>query len=65
MISEVRTVEDAMQVYDRFFVENGYLEQVQGWGSGTHYQATEKGRENPAITNKLSNALMVRFGRIF
>ena len=28
-------------------VENGYLEQVQGWGSGTHYQATEKGRENP------------------
>ena len=25
---------DAMQVYDRFFVENGYLEQVQGWGGG-------------------------------
>lgn len=48
-----------MKVYDRFFVENGYLEQVQGWGSGTHYQATEKGRENPAITNKLSNALMI------
>ena len=56
-VSEVRTVEDAMQVYDRFFVENGYLEQVQGWGSGIHYQATEKGRENPAITNKLSNTL--------
>ena len=52
VVSEVRTVEDAMQVYDRFFVENGYLEQVQGWGSGIHYQATEKGRENPAITNK-------------
>ena len=32
-VSEVRTVEDAMQVYDRFFVENGYLEQVQGWAA--------------------------------
>ncbi len=51
--------------YDRFFVENGYLEQVQGWGSGIHYQATEKGRENPAITNKLSNALMVRSAGYF
>lgn len=64
-VSEVRTVEDAMQVYDRFFVENGYLEQVQGWGSGIHYQATEKGRENPAITNKLSNTLMVRSAGYF
>ena len=64
-VSEVRTVEDAMQVYDRFFVENGYLEQVQGWGSGTHYQVTEKGRENPAITNKLSNTLMVRSAGYF
>ena len=59
VVSEVRTVEDAMKAYDRFFVKNGYLEQVQGWGGGIHYQATEKGRENPAITNKLSNALMV------
>ena len=54
-----------MQVYDRFFVENGYLEQVQGWGSGIHYQVTEKGRENPAITNKLSNTLMVRSAGYF
>ena len=59
VVSEVRNVEDAMKAYDRFFVKNGYLEQVQGWGGGIHYQATEKGRENPAITNKLSNALMV------
>lgn len=60
VVSEVRTVEDAMKVYARFFVENGYLEQVQGWGSGPRYRATEKGQENPAITNKLSNALIVR-----
>ncbi len=46
VVSEVRTVEDAMKVYDRFFLENGYLEQVQGWGSGIHYRATEKVRES-------------------
>ena len=65
VVSEVRTVEDAVKVYDRFFLENGYLEQVQGWGSGIHYRATEKGRENPVITNKLSNALMVRSAEYF
>ena len=65
VVSEVRTVEDAMKVYDRFFLENGYLEQVQGWGSGIHYRATEKGQENPVITNKLPNALMVRSAEYF
>ncbi|MDE6993895.1 MAG: hypothetical protein K2P41_05660 [Lachnospiraceae bacterium] len=59
-VSEVRTVEDVMQAYDRFFVANGYLEPVQGWAGGAHYRATEKGQKNPAITNKLSNTLMVR-----
>ena len=65
VVSEVRTVEDAVKVYDRFFLENGYLEQVQGWGSGIHYRATEKGRENPVITNKLSTAMMVRSAEYF
>ena len=60
VISEVRTVEDAMRAYDRFFVDHGYLEQVQGWGSGSYYRATQKGQENPAITNKLSNTLLIR-----
>ena len=59
-VSEVRTVEDAIKAYDRFFVENGYFEPVQGWASGPHYKATEKARENPAITNKLSNTLFLR-----
>ena len=60
VVSEVRTVEDAIKAYDRFFVENGYFEPVQGWASGPHYKATEKARKNPAITNKLSNTLFVR-----
>ena len=37
VLSDVRTVEDAVRAYDRFFVDNGYLEKVQGWGSGIHY----------------------------
>ena len=60
VISQVRTMEDAMSAYEHFFVEYGYLEQVQGWSSGAHYRATKKGQDNPAITNKLSNALIVR-----
>ena len=65
VISEVRTAEDAMKAYDRFFVEHGYLEQVQGWGSGIHYRATKKGQDNPAITNKLSAAMMIRSASYF
>lgn len=60
VIEDVRTVEDAMQAYDRFLVQNGYLEQVQGWASGTHYTATKKGKDNPTITNKLAQTLYVR-----
>lgn len=37
VIEDVRTLDDAMQAYDRFLVKNGYVEQVQGWGSGIHY----------------------------
>lgn len=60
VLAEVRTVGDAMKAFDRFFVENGYFEMVQGWSSGPHYRVTEKGQKNPAITNKLSQALLVR-----
>lgn len=65
MLSDVRTVEDAVRAYDRFFVDNGYLEKVQGWGSGIHYRATEKGQDNPVITNKLSNTILIRSAEYF
>ncbi len=58
-VTDVRTAEDAVQVCDRFMVGNGYLEWSQGWGGRGYYSATEKGRENPAITNKLLKALDV------
>ena len=65
VLSDVRTVEDAMRVYDRFFVDNGYLEKVQGWVSGIHYRATKKGQDNPVITNKLSNTMLIRSAEYF
>ena len=60
VIEDVRTLDDAMQDYDRFLVQNGYVEQVQGWGSGIHYRATKKGQDNPVITNKLAQTLYIR-----
>lgn len=65
VLSGVRTVEDAVRAYDRFFVDNGYLEKVQGWGSGIHYRATKKGQDNPVITNKLSNTMLIRSAEYF
>ena len=60
VMENVRTPEDAAQAYDRFLVQNGYVEQVQGWGSGIHYRATRKGQDNPVITNKLAQTLYIR-----
>lgn len=59
VVQDVRTVEDAMGVYDRFLVEQGYVEKVRGWAGGAHYRATKKGQENAAITNKVANTLYV------
>lgn len=56
----VRNVEDAVKAYDRFFIENGYLEQVYGYGGGVHYRATKKGQDNLVITSKLANTLLIR-----
>ncbi len=56
---------DAIRAYDRFFADNGYLEKVQGWGSGIHYRATKKGQDNPVITNKLSNTMLIRSAEYF
>ena len=65
VVQDVRTVEDAMSVYDRFLVEQGYVEKVQGWAGGTHYRATKKGQENTAITNKVANTLYVHSPNYF
>ena len=50
VVEGVRTVEDVMQVCDRFFLDNGYLEKRHGYGSTPSYQGTKKGSDNPVIT---------------
>lgn len=55
----VRTVEDAMGVYQKFFVENGYLECAGNTAYSRYYRMTEKGARNTAITQKLSNAIRI------
>ncbi|MGN0544139.1 MAG: LPD1 domain-containing protein [Acutalibacteraceae bacterium] len=65
VMEDVQTVDDAMQAYDRFLVDNGYVEQVHGWGSGTHYSATKKGQDNTTITNKLAQTLHIRSAAYF
>ncbi len=59
VVEGVRSVEDAMRVCDRFFLDNGYLEKRHGYGGTPAYQGTKKGSDNPAITNKLFRALRV------
>ncbi len=58
-VADVRTAEDAAQACDCFMVGNGYLKRNHEWIGRNDYSATEKGRENPAITNKLLKALKV------
>ncbi len=65
VVSEARTVEDAMKAFDRFFVENGYFEKKQEWGCSFRYQATEKGGKNPSITKKLADILLIRSPEAF
>ncbi len=59
-VEDVRTVDDAMRVYDRFLVDNGYVREVTGWAGGRHHTATDKGQANPVITNKIAQTLYIR-----
>lgn len=59
VMEDVRTLDDVMKAHDRILVENGYVKPVYGGISGTQYNATDKGRENPVITGKLANTLYI------
>lgn len=52
---DIDTITDAMQVFDRFLIENGYVSRKNGY-----YSVTQKGYTNPCITNKLLKVLNVR-----
>lgn len=54
IVDEVRTVQDARNVFHIFMIEGGYLMQQVYC-----YQRTEKGTRNPCITSKLAEVLCV------
>ncbi len=55
----VRTVQDALSAYERFFVGNGYLEPEYGSISGRHFTLTQKFRDNSVLTSKLRETMRV------
>lgn len=61
----VKTKDDVMSAYAGFLIAHGYVERLDGSISGSRYYATQKGRENPVITNKLAQTLFVRSEKMF
>ncbi len=59
LTENVRTVQDAMSLYERFFVANGYLEPQYGSISGRHFTTTQKLRDNPLLASKLRETMRV------
>lgn len=60
ILESVKSKNDVLSAFDKFVVSSGFFEQVRPGASGTYYSATEKGRENPAITDKLSRTMLIR-----
>lgn len=51
---------DVLAAFDTLMLSNGFYEKMQPGISGYYYNSTEKGRENTAITDKLSRAMIIR-----
>ena len=52
----VRTKVDVMAAFDRFFIDGGYIERI---GNSQRLSWTVKGKDNPAITEKLLYAMHI------
>ena len=61
----LQTVQDAMDVFDALIIDGGYCERISHGIGGGYIRATQKGRDNPVITDKLVNALYFRGERDF
>ena len=55
-VEKVQTVQDAMDVFDALIIDGGYCERISYGIGGGYIRATQKGRDNPVITDKLVNA---------
>jgi hypothetical protein len=65
IVEAVKTKEDAKAVFEKFFLSGGYVEKQTGRIGGAQYTATEKGRDNPVITNKLFKMMHIRSDSAF
>lgn len=61
----VRTVQDVLSLYDRFFLENGYMERGFGEPIGRRYYLTAEGSRNRVLNYKLREAMRVSSSETF
>ena len=59
-MKKVQTVQEAMGVFESLIIGGGYCERISHGIGGGYIRATQKGRDNPVITDKLVNALYFR-----
>lgn len=52
VMENVRSVDDAKQAFDKFFVDNGYLQKANGSIIGTSYIPVSEYYRNPAFISK-------------
>lgn len=65
VMENVRSVDDAKQAFDKFFVDNGYLQKANGSIIGTSYIPVSEYYRNPALSQKLISTLQIRSDKQF
>jgi len=65
VMENVRSVDDAKKAFDKFFVDNGYLQKANGSIIGTSYIPVSEYYRNPALSQKLISILQIRSDRQF
>lgn len=59
VMENVRSVEDAMQAFDRFYIDHGYLQRITDRSGREAFERTNEYSRNPALSNKLYFTLRV------
>nr|WP_316625067.1 LPD1 domain-containing protein [uncultured Ruminococcus sp.] len=65
VMENVRSVDDAKKAFDKFFVDNGYLQKANGSIIGASYIPASEYYRNPALSQKLISTLQIRSDRQF
>ena len=65
VMENVRSVDDAKKAFDKFFVDNGYLQKTNGSIIGASYIPASEYYRNPALSQKLISTLQIRSERQF